>query len=409
MSLSYMRLIAAALVAVAVLPNTATAQETRASVLEKQRADKATALKPYEPKKLEKLVLNAEDGKLRRLISPHNGFFAEYGYEHRPVGAGIGLGGGFRHDLFDRRARVVFEAGGTLHGYYMTRADFSLPRLFDEWLELGIEGVIRHHPQEDFYGLGLESSKDDRVSYLFEGDEVQGRAVLKPRRWLNVGSRFGYMTTSIGSGTDSRFPTIEERFDDSTAPGLAVQPDYNYAGGFAEVDYRDEPGNARAGGFYSVALRRYSDRDFDRYSFTSMDLLFQQFVPIFDKKRVFAFQAGVITTSAGDGQQVPFFMQPTVGGGRTLRSVVDYRFRDNNALWLNAEYRWEAFGLLDMALFTDWGKVAPTASDLDLTDLKRAYGIGFRFNTPQAVFFRFDIGTGAGEGVRYIFKFSKVF
>ena len=57
-------------------------------------------------------------------------------------------------------------------------------------------------------------------------------------------------------------------------------------------------------------------------------------------------------------------MRPTVGGSRTLRSVADYRFRDTNALWMNAEYRWEAFGLLDMALFTDFGNVAAKLSDL---------------------------------------------
>jgi outer membrane protein assembly factor BamA len=213
----------------------------------------------------------------------------------------------------------------------------------------------------------------------------------------------------VGSGTDKRFPSVEERFDEAAAPGLLAQPDYLYGDGFATVDYRDEPGNARAGGHYTVTLRRYSDRDFDRYSFTSVDMLFQQFVPIFDKKRVFAFQTGIITTHAGDEHAVPFFMRPTVGGSRTVRSVADYRFRDANALWMNVEYRWEAFGLMDMALFTDWGKVAPRASDLDFSDLKRAYGIGFRFNTAQAVLLRIDIATGAGEGTRFFFKFSKAF
>ena len=41
--------------------------------------------------------------------------------------------------------------------------------------------------------------------------------------------------------------------------------------------------------------------------------------------------------------------------------------------------------------------------------MKRGYGIGFRFNTPSTVFFRFDIATGAGEGVHYYFKFSNAF
>src|SRR5918992_6007957 len=108
-----MRALAAAVFAVIALPAAAVAQDTRAAILEKQRADKATQLKPYKPGKLEKLVMNAEEGRLRRLIAPHNGFFVSYGYSYKPVGSGIGFGGGFRHDLFERRARLEIEAGAS--------------------------------------------------------------------------------------------------------------------------------------------------------------------------------------------------------------------------------------------------------------------------------------------------------
>lgn len=387
----------------------AAAQETRAEVLAQQRAEKARDLRPYEPTGLERWVMRAEEGKLRRLITPHNGFFVEYGYSHKPVGSGIGFGGGFRHDLFDRRARIELEAGASFRNYQMLRADLSLPRLASERLELGLEATYRRHPQEDFYGPGPSSAREDRVSYLFKGNEVQGRAIATLTPWLRAGTRVGQLAPTLGAGADSRFPSIEARFNDAAAPGLTAQPDFTYAEGFAEVDYRDEPGHARSGGYYTVAWRRYMDRDLDRFGFHAVDVLLQQFVPLFDKKRVFAFQAGVVGTNAGTGQDVPFYLQPTVGGSRTLRSVADYRFRDTHALWLNAEYRWEVFGPLDMALFTDAGKVASTAADLDLSDLEPAYGIGFRAHTASAVFFRFDMATGAGEGIRYFFKFSKAF
>jgi hypothetical protein len=396
-------------VATSALPLPAAAQTSRAETLEQQRSDKARDLKPYEPKRLEKLVMDAEEGKLRRLIAPHNGFFAEYGYTHKPVGSGIAFGGGFRHDLFDRQARIVLEAGASFRAYQMARVDFSLPRLANQRLELGVEGIYRRHPQEDFYGLGNDSLKADRVSFLYKGPEFQGRAVVTLKPWLRIGSRAGSIAPSIRSGTDKRFPSIEERFDRAAAPGLDAQPDFTYADGFTEIDYRDEPGNARAGGHYTISWRKYMDRDLDRYDFHAVDVLLQQFIPVFDKKRVFAFQAGVIGTNAAEGQTVPFYMQPTAGGSRTIRSLADYRLRDTHAMWLNAEYRWEAFDLLDMALFTDWGKVAAEAADLDFNDLKHAYGIGFRFNTSQAVFLRIDIATGGGEGTRFFFKFSKAF
>jgi len=384
-------------------------EATRAEQLQRERAEKATRLKPYEPSKLEKFVIRAEEGRLRRLIAPHNGFFAEYGYTYKPVGSGIAFGGGWRHDLFDRRARAVLEAGWSFRNYQMVRGDFFLPRLADGLLEVGLEGNYRKQPQDDFYGLGPDTREETRVSFLYKGTEVQGRAIVKPRSWLRVGTRVGWLDPDIGTGTDDRFPSIEETFDSITAPGLLDQPQYRYGEAFAIADNRDERGNARAGGYYAVAWRRYGDQDLNRFSFSRFNAHALRFFPIFDKKRVFAFQAQLTATSADDGNEVPFYMQPTIGGGHNLRSVTDYRFRDRSALGFNAEYRWEAFTALDMAVFADFGTVAGRVSDLDLGNLTPGYGIGFRFNTPQAVFLRFDIATGAGEGVHFFIKFSNAF
>jgi Omp85 superfamily domain len=386
----------------------ASAQDTRAAQLEQQRAEKARSLEPYKPGRLEKILLMVDSGLPSR-IAPHNGFFAEYGYSYRPLGAGIGFGGGWRHDLFGRRARVELETGWTIKNYYLVRGDVSLPYLANDRFEVGVEGTYHHHPQEDFYGLGPSSSEDDRVNYLLDTRRLEGRAIVRPRPWLRLGTRIGRMSPDVGSGTDSAFPSIELQFSDAAAPGLAVQPDFTYGDLFGEVDYRDEPGNPRAGGRYVLNVRRTSDADFDQYSFRTVDALFQQFIPIFDKKRVFAVQARVIASSADEGHQVPFYFKPTVGGSVSVRSFNDYRFRDDNVMFINAEYRWEAFGVLDMALFTDWGKAAAKAGDLDFSDMKKAYGIGFRFNTAKTVFFRFDIATGGGEGIHYHVKYSKLF
>jgi hypothetical protein len=390
------------------LPTTALPQTTRTEALEQQRADRAKQLETYKPGRLEKLFLNADEGKLQRWIAPHNGFFAGYGYTYKPSGAGFALGGGFRHDLFDRRARVVFEAGESFRNYHMVRGDFSLPRLARGRLELGVEGVYRHQPQDDYYGPGPDSRSEDRVSFLYKDQEFQGRAIATLRPWLSAGTRVAHLAPKIRSGTDDRFPSIEEVFDDAAAPGLSEQPAFLYGEGFAEVDYRDETGHTRAGGHYSLTFRKYSDRDFDKYGFRSVDLVLQQYIPIFDKKRVFALQLAVAGTDANDGHQVPFYMQPTLGGGQTLRTSRDYRFRDTHAMWMNAEYRWEAFSALDMALFTDWGKVAPKFSDLDFSNLEHAYGIGFRVIAARTVIFRLDLATGS-EGMRTVVKYSRVF
>lgn len=384
-------------------------QETRAATLEEQRAQKARQLQPYKPGRLEKALLTIDAENPLAKIAPYNGLFVEYGYSHKPTGSGIGVGGGFRHDLFDRHARVELEAGITFRNYRLFRADFSLPYLARDRFELGVEATQHHHPQEDFYGLGLASMKGDRVSYLLDTTQFEGRAIARPFRGLEIGTRSGRLNPTVGSGTDTLFPSIEKRFGDVDAPGLEAQPAFRYTDLFAAYDYRDARGNARSGGYYTITWRRLSDVDLDRYSFRTIDARLQQFIPIFDKKRVFALQAQVITTDPGENQRVPFYWKPTVGGSQSVRSYRDFRFRDDNAMFFNVEYRWEAFSPLDMALFADWGAVAPTPGELDFSKLKRGYGIGFRFHSAKAVFFRFDIAGGGGEGMRYLMKFSKMF
>jgi outer membrane protein assembly factor BamA len=394
-----------------IAPAPARGQDTREAALEQRRAEKAGDLQAYKPGKLEKWMLWFEQSDPIARISPHDGFYLQYGFRWKPVGGGVGVGGGWRHDLFHRHARLVLGAGISTRNYQMLQADFSLPYLANNKVELGGHAVYRHNPQEDYWGLGNDSLNDDRVSYTVDYANFEGRAIVRPVPWLEAGARVGRLDGSLDSGTDNRFPSIEERFTDATAPGLSDQPDFGYAEVFGGVDYRDQKDNARDGGLYLLTWREYSDLDFDRYSFRAVDLLLQQFVPIFDKKRVFAVQARLQSAAVdeGQGQQVPFYFKPTLGGSTSHRGFNDFRFRDDAVVYLNAEYRWEAFSGLDMALFSDWGTVAPNIGRLKMDDLKNAYGIGFRFNTYKTVLFRVDIGFGGGEGVRYFFKFSKAF
>ena len=407
--LQRLRAVAALAVVLAVCPAAARAQTTRADVLEQQRAEKASALRPYEPGKLEKWMLWYERTDLLTRLAPRNGFYAQYGFDFKPVGSGIGFGGGYRHDLFDRRARVDLGGGLTFRNYQMLKADFSLPYLAGERVELGVRAVYNHNPQEDFYGFGMTSLKDDRVSYRADFLEYQARAIARPVPWFEAGASVGRLHSELGTGADKRFPSAEQRFGEVDAPGLLAQPDYRYTELGAAVDHRDQEDNARAGGYYALTWRKYTDLDFDRYSFREVDLHAQRFFPIFDKKRVFAVQARLLSVDEDAGHEVPFFFRPTIGGGTTLRSYDDYRFRDNNVAYLNAEYRWEAFSGLDMALFYDIGTVARDARDLSLSNAESGYGIGLRFNTYKSVWMRLDVGFGGNEGIQYFFKFSKAF
>jgi hemolysin activation/secretion protein len=101
-------------------------------------------------------------------------------------------------------------------------------------------------------------------------------------------------------------------------------------------------------------------------------------------------------------------MQPSLGGGDDLRGYRAYRFRGNNMMVMNAEYRWEVFSGLDMAIFGDAGKVFTHKSDIGFQDLQSDVGFGFRFNVRNNTFLRLDVGF-SHEGYQVWVKFNNIF
>jgi hemolysin activation/secretion protein len=106
---------------------------------------------------------------------------------------------------------------------------------------------------------------------------------------------------------------------------------------------------------------------------------------------------------------MPFYLMPYLGGNDTLRGFREYRFRGPHAILLQGEYRFEIWSGFDGALFYDAGKVAQRRSDLDLNNLERDYGIGFRFNTNEGVVMRVDAGFGSRDGKHLYITFGGVF
>jgi outer membrane protein assembly factor BamA len=397
----------AALCAAIAWTTPAAAQETRREALEQLRAERATRLEPYKPGKIESALLRAERTQLLdRWASGYDGWYPRIGSVSR--GGGFSGGAGYRMHVWGRRARLDGSAAISYKNYRAADFEVALPYLADDRIEITGRFRYRFLPQEDYHGIGPDSLRGNRVSYLREDQEVQGRIAYRPVWWFETGAELAWMGLDVGPGRDSGVPSIEEIFTDADAPGLTSQPDFVRTGVWFGVDYRDQPGNARSGGLYAVGWRKYDDRDTGQYSFARFDAEARQYFPIWDKKRVIALRARFNYANNEPGGVVPFYMLPTVGGSDSVRSLRNFRFHDENALVLNAEYRWEAFAGLDMALFFDAGEVQPDWQDIDLNGLHKAYGIGFRFNTYKDVFLRADVGFG-GEGTRLFVSFGPIF
>ncbi len=114
------------------------------------------------------------------------------------------------------------------------------------------------------------------------------------------------------------------------------------------------------------------------------------------------------TTYLKSNQEIPFFMQPALGGGSTLRGFSSWRFRDRHSILFQAEMRVIASAFLDMALFYDAGKVTASRSDLDFDGLKTDFGVGFRLHGPMVTPLRIELAK-SNEGLGIIFSSSATF
>ena len=130
------------------------AQETREAALTSGAPRKPRRSPPTSPASSRRRCSGATRPIRIDKLSPHDGLYVQYGFQFKPTGAGIGLGGGYRHDLFHREARVDLGGGITTRNYQMLQADFSLPYLANDRVELGVRALYRHNPQEDYWGLG---------------------------------------------------------------------------------------------------------------------------------------------------------------------------------------------------------------------------------------------------------------
>ena len=238
---------------------------------------------------------------------------------------------------------------------------------------------------------------------------------VRPNRQLRMGATGGFTEINVGPGTNDRFASTDQTYAPSAdgsrrdvAVGIDRQTDFLSGGVFAQYDYRDIPGGPRKGGNYIAKFTYNLDSDLKMHSHRRLELEAQQYIPFFNERRVIALRARSELTYKNRNQTLPFYMQPTLGGSNDLRGFRPYRFYDDNLMVFNAEYRYEIFSGMDMAIFGDAGKVFRQKKEWDFDNLEASYGIGMRFNARNTVFLRLDAGF-SHEGFQVWLKFNNVF
>jgi hypothetical protein len=364
------------------------AQDSRADEIAREQAEKSKQLRPNVPSGAER-TLDWVEGYL----TDPNTVYLTFG--------GIYPSAGFAPGVAVRRAmgysRLNVGGAYSFRNYKLAHASLDFPELANHKLDIETDVRWADATQVPFYGVGNDTDKDDRVNYGLRMTEARALATVKPVRWFNVGGGIGVRQVEDREGAGSR-PSIEFFPGALPAGGIFHKTTFTEGKAFAAIDWRETPGYSRRGGLYSVTLNDFRDSD-DQFGFRRLDVELVQLFPILKEHWVIGFRGYMETTDADSGQQVPYYLLPSLGGSSKHRGYSDFRFQDRHMMVLTGEYRWLPSRVLDMALFFDAGKVASDRRDLDLEDLKTAWGIGLRIHGPNFTPFRLDVAH-AKEGIR---------
>lgn len=242
-----------------------------------------------------------------------------------------------------------------------------------------LDADYRFMPDEAFWGIGPEAKKSAKTSYahLFFGSGLWVDWTLSQSWDLSAG--VGAEFNAIGKGRDADSPSTTAAFDGLALPGLEEDALLGNAKLVLTYDTRDRLGNPSRGwkGVLGGNLQRQLDGS--RFGFARMSFEVVRYIPLF-YQRVLVLRVGTDLVRPLAGRSVPFYRLSQIGDeATTIRGFDRGRFRERQAAFGAAEYRYPVWRTLDALFFFNAGQVGRDVfGELGTAKAVSGYGAGLR-------------------------------
>lgn len=393
----------------------------RRAALRAARAAQRGHLRAPRRATLERFFLWVEERKLLQQLT------GVVGRKVRVLPGGLGRGSGValrvayvpftgRPDL-----DVRLSAGGSVRGYWLLEGSVGLRR--KAWFGYAYSRLQRR-PETTYLAARATPTLDEERTFDYINWVSGGVLGLRPHPSLAIAASASYLRQAA----DAEASALRPADPDVLNPGTSTR--YLSVGGHLTLDLRDvryarefgtryipltdnftdRPLNPDAGTLLSLDARRFIEQGGPDANFTQVEVEAQQYVSFLNEYHTFALRHRSVFTDLDEGDAVPFYYLPYVGGNFTLRGYDEFRFQGpSHALLYNLEYRYKVWHHADAVLFGDAGKVFDDVEQWNLSDLRYSYGAGVRFITPQRTLLRFGVALDEDQSARLIFEFSNVF
>lgn len=253
-----------------------------------------------------------------------------------------------------------------------------------------------HNEAAVYYGQGIEQGHQDSNHHEFK----ELLYSFKPRWETEVIDNY-----FIGIGVDLIYASAEKLTlveTDTPVNSDGLLPS-NFSSGAVLTsiyDSRDYRLNATKGWLFHLDAGLYQNNQYNTFSTYNIELA--NYIDL----------SSTITDSApgliawqlqghftnGD---VPWNLLPDLGGSNAMRGYIKGRYRDEQMMMGQVEYRLPIFQRYGMVFWGAAGSVAPKASELS-DELLTSYGTGLRFIIKDNINLRFDVGVGENETNFYL-------
>lgn len=277
--------------------------------------------------------------------------------------------------------------------------------------------------QVSYYGIGPQTSLTNRAFFAMRESIVGVNAdrVLKygfhllgevNGRWPNIGGNHGQSS-----------PSIEQIYSEATAPGLTRQPGFlQFGEGLQYAKHWGGLGKTADYGAdydldWGVNFQQFIAPSLSSFSFRRLTIDLTNDIHLLhtfkakdgsetsERFGTLQLRGWMAQSVVPAGNFVPFYFQPTLGGGdidkeRTLPSFADYRFRAPNALLLRAQYEQPLpkISFLGVIFRADTGKVANSRGDIDFSHLRHSFGAGMTIRAGNFPYLILMYAWAGGDG-----------
>lgn len=281
----------------------------------------------------------------------------------------------------------------------------ALPGGFETDLEID----YRFLAEEIYFGMGPDARRGAAADYSHLRFAGEGTLAARQSDRFSVEVRGGLARDEILAGRDDDFPSITASFDEATAPGLSAPSTLAKGQVDLRLDSYDSPDPER-GGEIRLSSALFNEVGSRPFAFARLGAHAEGLVPIVHGRKL-ALRLAMEKTLPLPDRGIPFHHLAELGRDGTVRGYTRGRFRDRDAAYGSAEYRWPIYTphfrrALEFLLFADGGQVGRSLpGDFDADRLEFGYGAGLRYYGREGLISRLEMGA-SGERIRFYFSLN---